>query len=92
MNQEMKKQLETVINATVSEDTQAAKDAFHAYITAKTQQILLGEAEDCDKDMDDEDEDESEDDEDESEDDDSDDKPAFLKKVKNLKRMKKKNN
>ena len=72
MNQEMKKQLETVINATVNEDTQAAKDAFHAYITAKTQQILLGESDDSDKD----------DVDDDSDDDKDDKKPAFLKKGK----------
>ena len=77
MNQEMKKQLETVINATVSEDTQAAKDAFHAYITAKTQQILLGEADDCDKD---------DMDEDDSDEDSDDKKPAFLKKGKKNKK------
>lgn len=82
MNQEMKKQLETVINATVSEDTQAAKDAFHAYITAKTQQILLGEADDCDKD----DMDEDDSDEDDSDEDSDDKKPAFLKKGKKNKK------
>ena len=80
MNEQMKKQLETVINATVNEDTQAAKDAFHAYITAKTQQILLGEAAECDKDDMDDEEDEGSGKPEKSDKDDK--KPAFLKKGK----------
>lgn len=82
MNEQMKKQLETVINATVNEDTQAAKDAFHAYITAKTQQLLLGEAAECDKDDMDEDEDEDEGSGKPEKSDKDDKKPAFLKKGK----------
>lgn len=64
MNKQMKLQLESVVNAIVNEDTEAAKEAFHEYLRAKTQSILLGEksdeecedmddAEDCDDEADD---------------------------------------
>jgi hypothetical protein len=56
MNKQMKLQLESVVNAIVNEDTAGAKEAFHEYLRAKTQEILLGEAseEDCaDEDMED---------------------------------------
>lgn len=68
MNKEMKKQLETVINATVNEDVEAAQKAFHAYLTAKTQEILS--------------EKEEEDEDDDKDEDEDDKKPAFLKKSK----------
>lgn len=93
MNKQMQLQLESVIDAIVNEDTEAAKEAFHEYLRAKTQEILLGEKsdEDC-EDMDDDKEDKKSDDkEDDKEDKKSDDKedkksdkkaPPFVKKDK----------
>lgn len=56
MNKQQKLQLEAVVNAVVNEDLDAAKEAFHEYLRSKTQDLLLGEKEECDdEDMDDED-------------------------------------
>lgn len=58
MNKQMKLQLESVIDAIVEGDTDAAKAAFHEYLRVKTQHILIGESDDeeCDDDMEKEDE------------------------------------
>lgn len=48
MNKQMKQYLETVVNSIVNEDTDAAEAAFHDYLRAKTQSILMNEAEDED--------------------------------------------
>lgn len=78
----MKKHLEEVVNAIVTQDPAAGEKAFHQYIRAKSQQILLGEKHEEDESEEDEDEDESEEkDEDESEEK-EDKKPAFVKKGK----------
>jgi hypothetical protein len=77
MNKAMRQSLEAVVNSIVNEDTAAGTKAFHDFIRAKSQQILLGEKHnDEDKDEDDDDDD----DDDEEDEDDEDDKPAFLKK------------
>jgi hypothetical protein len=44
MNKEMKKNLEAVINSLVNEDTKSATEAFHNYLQAKTQTILMNES------------------------------------------------
>lgn len=46
MNKKMKQLLETVIDSIVEGDSEAAKTSFHEYLRAKTQVILLGEADD----------------------------------------------
>lgn len=46
MNKKMKQLLESVIDSIVEGDSIAAKESFHDYLRAKTQSILLGEAED----------------------------------------------
>lgn len=81
MNKQMKLQLESVVTSIVEGDTAAAKSSFHEYLRAKTQEILLGEKEDCDDDMDDDKSDDKDDKSDKKEDKD-DKKPAFLKKKK----------
>lgn len=43
MNKAMKKDLEAVVNSIVNEDTANGTKAFHNFIRAKSQQILLGE-------------------------------------------------
>lgn len=84
MNAQMKKQLETVITSIVEENTEEAKKAFHDYLRAKTQAILIGESDDGDADDEDKDEDEDKDD-------DKEDKaPPFVKKDKKDKKDKKK--
>lgn len=83
MNAQMKKQLETVITSIVEENTEEAKKAFHDYLRAKTQSILLGESDDAD--ADDEDEDKDEDDKDEDKEDKT---PPFVKKDKKSKKDK----
>jgi hypothetical protein len=84
MNKAMKKDLEAVINSIVNEDADAGIAAFHNYIRAKSQQILLGEKVD-----DSDDEDDDSDDEDDDSDDEDDEKPAFLKKKAKKKDQKK---
>lgn len=87
MNKAMKKDLETVVNAIVNEDTATGTEAFHNYIRAKSQTILLGEKADEDEDEDEDESSEDESDEDDSDDSDEDDKkPAFLKKGKKSKK------
>ena len=44
MNKQMKQHLESVIDSIVEGNTVAAKESFHSYLRAKTQSILLGEA------------------------------------------------
>lgn len=95
MNANMKKQLEQVIASIVEENNDDAKKAFHEYLRAKTQSILLGEKADEDKDEDedeDDKEDKKEDKKSEKKDDDKDDDkkdkksdkkaPPFVKKDK----------
>jgi hypothetical protein len=96
MNAKMKKQLETVITSIVEENNEEAKKAFHEYLRAKTQSILLGEKADADEeDDDDKEDDDKDDDKDEKKsekksdkkDDDKDEKkdkkaPPFVKKDK----------
>lgn len=67
MNKETKKTLELVINSLVNEDSKGATNAFHDYLRAKTQSILLSEMKSCEN-------------EEESDEDEDDKKPAFLKK------------
>lgn len=43
MNAETKKTLELVINSLVNEDSKGATNAFHDYLRAKTQSILMNE-------------------------------------------------
>lgn len=90
MNKEMRKNLETVVDAIINEDNKKAKSAFHEYLRAKTQSILA-EAEDeseddgapkkgknpfakSKKDEDDSDESDSSDDSDEDDSDEKDEK------------------
>lgn len=70
MNKQMKLQLESVIDAIVEGDTDAAKAAFHEYLRVKTQHILIGESDDeeCDDDMEKDDKDEQDDEKEEKED------------------------
>lgn len=86
MNKQMKLQLEAVVNAIVNEDTEGAKEAFHDYLRAKTQDILLGEKsdEDCEDMDDDKKSDKKDDKEDDKKSDKKDDKkaPPFMKKDK----------
>ena len=82
MNAQMKKQLETVITSIVEENTEEAKKAFHDYLRAKTQAILLGESDDGDEDDEDEDDDKGEDKKDEKK---GDKAPPFVKKGKKAK-------
>lgn len=86
MNAQMKKQLETVITSIVEENTEEAKKAFHDYLRAKTQEILIGESDDGD--ADDEDEDKDEDESDDKEEDKEDKAPPFVKKDKKSKKDK----
>ena len=44
MNKQMKQHLEAVVEAIIFDDAAAAKDAFHNYLSLKTQSILVGEA------------------------------------------------
>jgi hypothetical protein len=75
----MKKQLETVITSIVEENAEEAKKAFHEYLRAKTQSILIGESEEeCDDEDKDGDKDEDEDKEDKT--------PPFAKKDKKEKK------
>ena len=46
MNKQMKQHLTTVVTSIVNEDTAAAKQAFHEYLSLKTQQILGEESKD----------------------------------------------
>ena len=71
MNSTMKKNLETVVDSLVVEDTELATKAFKAYLKEKTQVILLGEKEEDESEEKDDDKDESED-KDESDDNDDD--------------------
>lgn len=68
MNKQMKQHLEAVIDAIVEGNTVGAKESFHDYLRAKTQVILLGEADDEDK-------------EDDKKSEKDDKKPAFLEKA-----------
>lgn len=72
MNKQMKQHLEAVVEAIIFDDAAAAKDAFHNYLSLKTQSILVGEAcedEECEDDKsDDKEEDKSDDKEDKKED------------------------
>jgi hypothetical protein len=45
MNKEMRKNLETVVDSIISEDTEKATAAFHSYLRAKTQEVLAEAAE-----------------------------------------------
>lgn len=81
MNKQMKQHLEAVVEAIIFSDGAAAKDAFHNYLSLKTQSILLGEEAESDEDKEDkkDDEDKSDDkedkkDEDKKDEDKSDDK------------------
>lgn len=80
MNKQMKQHLEAVIDAIVEGNTVGAKESFHDYLRAKTQVILLGEADDEDKS--DDKEDKKEDKKSDDKEDKDDKKPAFLKKEK----------
>lgn len=66
MKPDTKKQLGTVIDSIINEDTDTVSFAFHEYIRAKTQDIL-GEAKDEDDDSDESDDDSEEDDSEEEE-------------------------
>lgn len=44
MTKQMKKHLEAVVEAIIFDDAAAAKDAFHNYLSLKTQSILVGES------------------------------------------------
>ena len=85
MNKQMKQHLEAVVEAIIFDDGAAAKDAFHNYLSLKTQSILVGEAwedEECEDDKSDDMEDESDDKEDkksDKKDDKSDDKKSDKK-------------
>lgn len=79
----MRKNLEAVINAIVTEDTTAASSAFHDYLRLKTQSILMTE-------NDDEDEDEDKDSDEDEDEDEDDKKPAFLKNKKKSEKDEKK--
>lgn len=71
MNKQMKQHLEAVVEAIIFDDAAAAKDAFHNYLSLKTQSILVGEAcedEECEDDKSDDKEDKSDDKEDKKED------------------------
>ena len=46
MNKQMKKHLEAVVESIIFDDANAAKDAFHNYLSLKTQAILVGESAD----------------------------------------------
>ena len=46
MNKQMKTHLEAVVEAIIFDDGAAAKDAFHNYLSLKTQAILVGESTD----------------------------------------------
>ena len=67
MNKQMKQHLEAVVESIIFDDAAAAKDAFHQYLSMKTQSILVGESKDeaddeCDDECtDDKSEDKSED-------------------------------
>lgn len=50
MNKQMKQHLEAVVEAIIFSDGAAAKDAFHNYLSLKTQAILVGESEEDKKD------------------------------------------
>jgi hypothetical protein len=76
MNKQMKQHLEAVVGALVEQDSAAAKAAFHDYLRLKSQSILLGEADDEEKDE----KDDKKEDKDDKSDDKDDKKPAFLKK------------
>jgi hypothetical protein len=70
MNKQLKQHLEAVVTAIINEDAAAAKDAFHSYLSIKTQHILVGEAE-CDDEecpMNDDESDEKKDEDDKSDD------------------------
>lgn len=71
MNKQMKQHLEAVVEAIIFDDAAAAKDAFHNYLSLKTQSILVGEAcedEECEDDKSDDKDDKSDDKEDKKED------------------------
>lgn len=57
MTNDMKKHLEAVVEAVIFENGDAAKEAFHEYLTLKTKSILFAEAEDKEEDKEDKDED-----------------------------------
>lgn len=71
MNKQMKQHLEAVVEAIIFDDAAAAKDAFHNYLSLKTQSILVGEAcedEECEDDKSDDKDDKSDDKEDKKDD------------------------
>ncbi len=75
MDAKLKKDLETVVDSIISEDTEKATAAFHNYLKTKTQQILSEEKDEDESDDEDESEEKDEsDDEDESDEDDESDK------------------
>ena len=77
MNKQMKQHLEAVVEAIIFDDAAAAKDAFHNYLSLKTQSILVGEA--CEDDKSDDKEDKKEDKKSDKKDDKSDDKKSDKK-------------
>lgn len=78
MNKQMKQHLEAVVEAIIFDDAAAAKDAFHNYLSLKTQSILVGEA--CeDEECEDDKEDDKEDKKSDKKDDKSDDKKSDKK-------------
>ena len=82
MNKQMKQHLEAVVEAIIFDDAAAAKDAFHNYLSLKTQSILVGEAcedEECEDDKSDDKEDKKEDKKSDKKDDKSDDKKSDKK-------------
>ncbi len=79
MTKQMKKHLEAVVEAIIFDDAAAAKDAFHNYLSLKTQSILVGEAAEC-EDGEDESEKKDEKKSDEEDSEKKDDKPADEKK------------
>lgn len=52
MNKAMKKNLEAVVNSLVNEDTKGATKAFHDYLQAKSQTMLMNESPYDDEDSD----------------------------------------
>ena len=77
MNKQMKQHLEAVVEAIIFDDAAAAKDAFHNYLSLKTQSILVGEA--CEDEECEDDKEDKEDKKSDKKDDKSDDKKSNKK-------------
>ena len=51
MKEEMKKHLKTLVESMVNEDSKAADEAFHKYISAKTREMLSEKDDEKEKDI-----------------------------------------